>query len=56
MNWDAIAAIGELMAALAVICSLLYVGKELSQNNRNQRLAALQAHSEAFRENIALAA
>lgn len=56
INWDAIAAIGELVAALAVIFSLIYVGKELAQNNRNQRLAAYQTHNEAFRANIALAA
>ena len=54
MNWDAIAAIGELLAAVAVIFSLLYVGKQLAQNNRNQRLVAIQANNEAFRENIAM--
>ena len=56
MNWDAITAIGELAAAIAVIISLVYVGKQLSQNNRNQRIAALQAHNEAFRENLSLIA
>ena len=56
MNWDAISAIGEIVAALAVIFSLVYVGKGLSQNNANQRLAALQAHNEAMRDNIALLA
>ena len=56
MNWDAITAIGELVAAVAVIISLVYVGKQLSQNNRNQRIAALQAHNEAFRENLAMLA
>ena len=54
MNWEAITAIGELAAAIAVIISLVYVGKQLSQNNRNQRIAALQAHNEAFRENLAM--
>ena len=56
MNLEALSTIVQMIAALAVIGSLIYVGKELSLNNRNQRLIALQTHNEAFRENITLAA
>jgi hypothetical protein len=56
MNLEAITNVVEIIAAVAVIFSLVYVGKEISQNNRNQRLLALQSHNEAFRENIAIAA
>lgn len=56
MTLEAISTLVQMIAALAVIGSLIYVGKELSLNNRNQRLIALQTHNEAFRENITLAA
>ena len=56
MNWDAIGAIGELVAAMAVIFSLVYVGMEIAQNNRNQRIAAMQSHYETNQGNLALLA
>jgi hypothetical protein len=56
MNLETISTLVQGLAALAVIGSLIYVGKELALNNRTQRLIALQTHNEAFRENITLTA
>jgi hypothetical protein len=34
MNWDAIGAVGEVLGAIAVIATLLYLGTQISQTNR----------------------
>ena len=34
MEWDAIGAIGEVLGAVAVIATLLYLGTQISQTNR----------------------
>ena len=34
MDWDAIGAIGEVLGAVAVIATLLYLGTQISQTNR----------------------
>jgi hypothetical protein len=43
MNWEAVAAIGELLGATGVIVSLLYLAVQVRQNTRQTRLAAQQA-------------
>lgn len=43
MNWEAVAAIAELLGAAGVIASLLYVAVQVRQNTRQTRLAAQQA-------------
>ena len=40
MNWNAIAAIGELSGAVAVVISLLYLARQISQNTRAMRRTA----------------
>ena len=40
MNWDAIAAIAELLGALGVIASLIYLAIQIRQNTRSAREAA----------------
>ena len=40
MNWQAIGAIGELLGAIAVVVSLVYVVREAWEHNKNV-LAAL---------------
>ena len=35
MNWNAIAAVGELAGAVAVVVSLLYLARQISQNTRH---------------------
>jgi hypothetical protein len=37
MNWDAIAAVGELVGSLAVIASLLYLAIQIRTSNRIAR-------------------
>ena len=43
MDWSAVGAVGELLGALAVVSSLLYVGRQLRQSNTMARAAAWQA-------------
>ena len=42
MNWDAIAAVAELIAAVGVIASLIYLATQIRQNTRSTRAAAFQ--------------
>lgn len=39
MNWDAVAAVAELLGALAVIASLAYLALQIRQNTRSMRSA-----------------
>jgi len=43
MNWDALGAIGELVGALGVIATLVYVAVQLRQSTRAVRAATLNA-------------
>jgi hypothetical protein len=40
MNWDAIGAIGELLGALAVCASLIYLALQIKQNTLSLRASA----------------
>lgn len=40
MNWDAIAAVGELIGAVAVVISLLYLASQIRTSNKAARHAA----------------
>lgn len=42
MNWDAITGIGEMLGAIAVVVTLLYLTRELRQNARSHSLSALR--------------
>ncbi len=37
MNWDAIGAVGDLVAAVAVIVTLGYIGRQFAATLRQQR-------------------
>jgi hypothetical protein len=50
MNWDATAAIAEILAAIGVVISLFYLGRQIRAQNRESRLAAMHEISEAFRD------
>ncbi len=50
MNWEAIGVIAEVVAAIAVIVSLLYLAMQIRTHNREARLAALHDISVGFRE------
>ena len=43
MNWEALAAIGELLGAAGVIATLLYLAIQMRQNTRAMRSATLNA-------------
>ncbi|MGI9324326.1 MAG: hypothetical protein ACR2PZ_03835 [Pseudomonadales bacterium] len=47
MNWDAIEAIGEVVGAVAVVLTLIYLSVQLRQNTRSSKLAALQGFFDA---------
>jgi hypothetical protein len=50
MNWEAIGAVGELVGAVTVVASLLYLATQIRQNNTNQRVAAKQEFVRQFSE------
>jgi hypothetical protein len=43
VNWEAISAIGQLVGALAVVISLIYLANEVRNNARATRLAAMSS-------------
>ena len=52
MNWEAVGASGELIGAMAVVVSVLYLAYQVRAQVRESRLAAIHEVSEAFREGI----
>ena len=48
MNWDAIGAVAELVGAIGVIASLVYLAAQIRQGAKAQRAATLQAVSESI--------
>jgi len=54
LNWDAIGAIGEIVGAIAVVLSLIFLGIQMRQNtrameerNKLERSAALDRHTDS---------
>lgn len=47
MNWDAISAVAELLAAIGVIVSLIFVGLQLKKSNAEARSATMQATTDS---------
>jgi hypothetical protein len=43
MNWDAIGAIGEVGGAIAVVITLVYLARQLSENTRSMKLQSLES-------------
>ena len=54
MNWDAIGAIAELLAALGVIISLIFVGVQVRKSNAEARAATMQATTDTEMSMIAI--
>jgi len=48
MNWDALGAIGEIVGALAVVVTLLYVGRQIHQANAQSQASARYSFIEAY--------
>ena len=42
MNWEAISAIGQIVGAIAVVISVLYLAREIRSNARAARVASLE--------------
>ena len=41
MNWEAISAIGQIVGAIAVVISLIYLAREIRSNARSARMASV---------------
>jgi len=52
MNWEAVSAVGEIVGAIAVVGSLIFLGLQIRSQNRESRFAAMHEISEAFRDSI----
>jgi hypothetical protein len=48
VNWEAISAIGQIVGAIAVVISLIYLGSEVRSNARATRRAAVRSMWDAF--------
>jgi hypothetical protein len=47
VNWEAISAIGQIVGALAVVISLIYLANQVHSNARATRLASMRTMSDA---------
>lgn len=52
MNWEAVGASGELIGAMAVVVSVLYLAYQVRAQVQESRLGAMDEVSDAFREGI----
>ena len=48
MNWDALGAVGEIVGAVAVVATLVYLSIQIRQNTKSERASALDASISAF--------
>jgi len=53
LNWVAIGALGEMLGALAVMVSVLYLALQVRGQTKETQLAAIHEVSEGFRDGIA---
>lgn len=50
MNWDAVSAIGQIVGAMGVIISVIYLALQVRSNARQTRLASMRSMSDAFNQ------
>ena len=50
MNWDAIGAVGEIIGALGVVLSLVYLATQIRSQNSESRLAAVTEYTNQWNE------
>ena len=48
MNWDAIGAVSEILAAIAVVVTLIYLAKQIRQNSQAVEISALRDTTEQW--------
>ena len=48
MNWEAISALGQIVGAIAVVISVIYLALQVRSNARQTRLASMRSMSDAF--------
>ena len=48
MNWEAISAVSEIVGAIAVVASLIFVGWQLLQNTEAIKTSTSQSHVDSF--------
>ena len=48
MNWEAIGAIGEILGAIAVVATLIYLARQIRQNSQAVEIAALRDTTEQW--------
>ena len=53
MNWEAIGAVGEIVGALAVVFSLIYLATQIRVQNTEAKVASVHDIKEAYRQTIA---
>jgi len=52
LNWEAIGAVGEILGAIAVFVSLLYLALQLRHSNKLQETSAQMARAEAIESSV----
>jgi hypothetical protein len=50
VNWTAIAAVGEILGALAVLITLVYLSRQVGHARRDQQIAAIRANRDERRQ------
>jgi hypothetical protein len=50
VNWEAISAIGQIVGAIAVVVSLIYLAREIRRNARAARVTSLGTINQCLRE------
>ena len=50
MNWDAIGAIGEIIGAIAVVLSLIYLSVQVKKQSEESKIAGMHNIAVGFRE------
>jgi hypothetical protein len=53
MNWDAIGAVGEILGAVAVFTSLIYLAVQIRNQNRESRMSSMHDIAVGYREVLA---
>ena len=48
MNWEAVSAVGQIIGAIAVVISVVYLAVQVRSNARQMRLASMRSMSDAF--------